>query len=110
MKRRRTGRSENPPERRDGLFEAVVGDGHVLPCRGNQIVLGDDLSGLRHQPQQHVELALGDRDRFAGLRQAPPRRIERERLEDEGAHRAVRWNFRFKISDLRLAKRKFRQS
>ena len=48
-----------------------------------QVVLGDDLPGPRHEQQQDVELPIGNRHRFAGSGQATSSRIELERFEDE---------------------------
>ena len=75
--------AEQPAQARDRLLEAVVADGHVLPPGLQQVVLGDDLPGSRHEQKQDIELPLGNRDRFPGGGQTTPGRIELEGLENE---------------------------
>ena len=76
-------RAEKPPEARDRLLEAVVANRDVLPAGLEQIVLGDDLPGPRHEQQQHIQLPIGNRDRFSRGAQAASNGIELERFEDE---------------------------
>ncbi len=84
--------AEQTPKRRDDLLEAVVADGHVLPAGLNEVVLRHDLAGPRHEEQQHVELPIGDLDRFAAAHQAWTGGVELERREEEscaGGHRRI---------------------
>ena len=80
---RRSEAAEQPAQARDRLLEAVVADRDVLPPGLEQVVLGDDLPGARHEQQQDIELPVGHRDRFPGGGQTTPGGIELERFEDE---------------------------
>ena len=75
--------AQDPAQARDRLFEAVVAHRNVSPPGLQQVVLGDDLPGSRHEQKEHIELALGDRDRFPGNGQTTSGSIELEGLENE---------------------------
>ncbi len=83
---------ELPAQARNGLLEAVVAHGHVLPTGLDQIVLRDNLTSPLHEKHQHVELAIGHRHRLTGHDQTPFRWEELERLEPKahtGRHGAT---------------------
>src|SRR5262245_60673949 len=75
--------AEQSPQAGDHLLQAVVANRHILPASLQQILLRDDLASTGHEQEQHVKLAVGERDRLSGTAQTSPVRVELEGLERE---------------------------
>jgi hypothetical protein len=69
------------PKPPDGLDQIVVPDGDAPPRHVRDLVLGHDAPRLRHQQQQHIQLAVRQPHRLALANEAPTVGIELERAE-----------------------------
>ena len=74
-------RAERPPQRRDRLLEAVIGDRDVLPADLNQLIFGQHVAGPGDERREERDLPRADRDRLAVLAQASRRHVELKRTE-----------------------------
>src|SRR3982750_3447944 len=72
------------PETRDLHVEAAIERLELAPaCQLGQLVARERLARMAHQRLQHRELAGGQRDLLAILRQAAQRKVELERAEGD---------------------------
>src|SRR5262245_630105 len=73
--------AEPLPQPRDGLVDAVIGDGCAVPSGVSERLLRDDFPHVQDQFQQDFELGIRQRDARRAVKQARSLRIELERAE-----------------------------